>query len=37
VGLFQHFPKLRRLDVQVAGPRGQSAARLSPQQKRLAW
>jgi hypothetical protein len=37
VGLFQHFPKLRRLDVQVAGPRGQSAARLSPQQRRLAW
>ena len=37
VRLFQHFPKLRRLDVQVAGPRGQSAARLSPQQKRLAW
>jgi putative ABC transport system ATP-binding protein len=32
VGLFQHFPKLRRVDVQVAGPRGQSAARLSPQQ-----
>jgi len=37
VGLFQHFPKLRRLDVQVAGPRGQSAASLSPQQRHLAW
>ncbi len=37
VGLFASFPKLRRLDVQVAGPRGQSAARLSPQQRRVSW
>lgn len=37
VAIFQGFPNLRRLDVQVAGPRGQSAARLSPQQRRIAW
>ncbi|MEF8714049.1 MAG: DUF2796 domain-containing protein [Accumulibacter sp.] len=37
VGLFQAFPRLKRLDVQVAGPRGQSAARLSPQQRNIAW
>ncbi|EXI73850.1 MAG: hypothetical protein AW07_01986 [Candidatus Accumulibacter sp. SK-11] len=37
VGLFASFPKLRRIDVQVAGPRGQSAARLSPQQRRVSW
>jgi hypothetical protein len=37
VGLFASFPKLRRLDVQVAGPRGQSATRLSPQQRRVSW
>lgn len=37
VGLFASFPKLRRIDVQVAGPRGQSATRLSPQQRRISW
>lgn len=37
VGLFQAFPRLKRLDVQVAGPHGQSAARLSPQQRNIAW
>lgn len=37
IGLFQNFLNLRRLDVQVAGPRGQSAARLSPQQRRITW
>ena len=37
VGLFASFPRLQRIDVQVAGPRGQSAARLSPQQRRVSW
>ena len=37
VTMFRSFPNLRRLDVQVAGPRGQSAARLSPQQQRVTW
>lgn len=37
VGLFQAFPRLQRVDAQVAGPRGQSAVRLSPQQRRIAW
>ena len=37
VAIFPSFPNLRRLDVQVAGPRGQSAATLSPQQRRIAW
>lgn len=37
VGLFRDFPHLRRLDVQVAGPRGQAAARLTPGQRRIAW
>jgi hypothetical protein len=37
VGLFQRFPKLKTLDVQVAGARGQSAAKLSPKQRRITW
>ncbi|KFB75420.1 DUF2796 domain-containing protein [Candidatus Accumulibacter cognatus] len=37
VGLFQAFPRLQRVDAQVAGPRGQSAVRLSPQQRNIAW
>lgn len=37
VGLFQSFPHLRRLDVQVAGPRRQMAVRLTPQQRRVSW
>lgn len=37
VDLFPGFPRLRRLDVQVAGPRGQRAARLTPQERRIAW
>lgn len=37
VWLFRDFPQLRRLDVQVAGPRGQTATRLTPGQRRIAW
>jgi hypothetical protein len=37
VHLFQAFPRLHRLDVQIAAPRGQSATRLTPQQPRLSW
>jgi hypothetical protein len=35
--LFDSFPRLRRVDVQVAGPRGQSATRLSPKQRIVKW
>ena len=37
VRLFQAFPRLHRLDVQIAGPRGQGAASLNPRQTRLSW
>ena len=37
VRLFEAFPNLRRLDVQVATPRGQVAARLAPGQRRIDW
>lgn len=37
VKLFDVFPGIRRLDAQVVGPRGQSATRLTPKQRRLAW
>jgi hypothetical protein len=37
VRLFDYFANLRQLDVQVAGPRGQAATRLSPNQRRIAW
>lgn len=37
VKLFQSFPRLRQVDVQIAGPRGQSAARLNPRQTGLSW
>jgi len=37
VRLFAVFPHLRRLDVEVASPRGQSASRLAPQQTRVTW
>lgn len=37
VRLFQMFPGLRRLDVAVAGPKGQSSAKLSPESTRLKW
>ena len=37
VRLFQLFPGLRRLDAAVAGPKGQSSAKLSPESTRLKW
>ena len=37
VRLFQVFPGLRRLDVAIAGPKGQSSAKLSPASTRLKW
>lgn len=37
VRLFQMFPGLRRLDAAVAGPKGQSSAKLSPESSRLKW
>jgi hypothetical protein len=35
--LFDGFPNLRQIDVQVASPRGQAAAKLSPKQRRITW
>lgn len=37
VRLFQMFPRLQRLDAAVAGPKGQSSAKLSPESPRLKW
>ena len=37
VRLFQMFPGLRRLDAAVAGPKGQSSSKLSPESTRLKW
>lgn len=37
VKLFAAFRNLRRLDVQVAGTRGQAAARLTPAQRIISW
>ncbi|SCX80041.1 DUF2796 domain-containing protein [Nitrosospira sp. Nsp13] len=37
VRLFQMFPGLQRLDAAVAGPKGQSSAKLSPESTRLKW
>lgn len=37
VKLFDAFRNLRRLDVQVAGARGQAAVRLTPTQRRISW
>ena len=37
VRLFQHFPRLHRVDVQMALPQGESAARLDPAHTRLSW
>lgn len=37
VGLMQTFPGIRRIDVQVVGPRGQSATRLIPGKADIAW
>lgn len=37
VRLFDAFPGIRRLAVQVAGPRGQSGATLTPKARMLSW
>jgi Protein of unknown function (DUF2796) len=37
VRLFEGFPNMRRINVQVAGPRGQSGATLDPSKRRLSW
>lgn len=37
VRLFRMFPGLRRLDVAIAGPKGQSSTKLSPESTRLKW
>lgn len=35
--LFDAFPNLRRVDVQIAGPRGQSAQALTRERRELRW
>jgi hypothetical protein len=37
VGLFKSFKGLKRLDVQVAAPQGQTSARLTAKKAALAW
>ena len=37
VKLFDAFPNLKQLDAQVAGPRGQKAARLTSKARQVAW
>ena len=37
VRLFQKFSSLKRIDAAVAGPEGQSSAKLSPKSTRLKW
>ncbi len=37
IQLFQYFPRLHQLKIQVAGPHGQNAATLSPAKTRLNW
>lgn len=37
VRLMQAFPGLRKLDVQVAGPRGQSGTTLTPAKRTISW
>ena len=37
VKLFDAFPDLRRLDVQVVGPKGQKAVKLSAGARRVTW
>jgi len=37
VKVFDSFRRLRRVDVQVASPRGQKAARLTSKQRLVAW
>jgi hypothetical protein len=37
VNLFDPFPGLKRLNVEVAGPKGQKAAQLGPKQRKVSW
>ncbi len=37
VRLFAAFSHLQRLDVEIIGPRGQTAARLTAKQPRISW
>lgn len=37
VRLFDAFTRMHRLEVQAVSPRGQSAARLTPKQRKLQW
>lgn len=37
VKLFDAFPGIRQLHTQLAGPRGQAAAKLTTNQRRLSW
>jgi hypothetical protein len=37
VRLFEQFKRLRRIDAQLAGPKGQSAHRLTPRARQLRW
>ncbi len=37
VKLFETFPGVRQLKVEAATPRGQKAATLTPQQRRIGW
>jgi hypothetical protein len=37
VGLMKAFPGLRKLDVQVVGPHGQSATQVTPARRSVTW
>jgi len=37
VKLFESFPGTRQINAQVAGPKGQAAAKLTAAQRRIAW
>jgi hypothetical protein len=37
VKLFEMFPGMHRLNVQLVGPRGQSFVKLTPRQPRISW
>lgn len=37
VRLFDAFPRLKKLKVEIAGPRGQTAAQLTPGQRKARW
>jgi len=37
VRLFDRFKRLRRIDGQLAGPKGQSALKLTPRSRQIRW